>query len=243
MTHFPNTLIHFQNARWASASIASFHCCSHRAMPLSDRQREPGRSTMQMRLSAGFINRHGRHLLRSAAASIVVAGVTIGLVLGMTDGHAISAQDKYTVQVPEGLAFAEFRGFEDWHDRRGQPGRQQDRGDPRQSRDDRSLPRRRARQRQAVPRWRQDGKDPLDGDPDEGSAGPDHGAGRAARHRLHGARQQAISRTPARGDTRSSTTTPISETFKPLGTGSACGYACHTRVKAKDYVFTSYGQR
>ena len=31
--------------------------------------------------------------------------------------------------------------------------------------------------------------------------------------------------------------------FTPLGTGSNCGYACHTIVKAKDYVFTEYGKR
>jgi len=31
--------------------------------------------------------------------------------------------------------------------------------------------------------------------------------------------------------------------FKPVGTGSACGFACHTRVKARDFVFTSYGLR
>src|ERR1700743_3846419 len=31
--------------------------------------------------------------------------------------------------------------------------------------------------------------------------------------------------------------------FKPLGTGAACGYACHTLVKSKDYVFTSYPKR
>ena len=29
-------------------------------------------------------------------------------------GRAISAQDKYTLQVPDGLSFAEFRGYEDW---------------------------------------------------------------------------------------------------------------------------------
>jgi hypothetical protein len=29
-------------------------------------------------------------------------------------GGAIPAQDKYTVQVPDGLAFSEFRGYEDW---------------------------------------------------------------------------------------------------------------------------------
>jgi hypothetical protein len=36
---------------------------------------------------------------------------------------------------------------------------------------------------------------------------------------------------------------PASKGFKPVGTGSACGYACHTRVKARDFVFTSYGAR
>jgi hypothetical protein len=42
---------------------------------------------------------------------IVVATVALA-ALG---GRAISAQDKYTLQVPDGLAFAEFRGYEDWH--------------------------------------------------------------------------------------------------------------------------------
>jgi Cytochrome P460 len=32
----------------------------------------------------------------------------------LTAGVAISAQDKYDVQVPNGLAFSEFRGYEDW---------------------------------------------------------------------------------------------------------------------------------
>jgi hypothetical protein len=36
---------------------------------------------------------------------------------------------------------------------------------------------------------------------------------------------------------------PASKTFKPTGTGSGCGYMCHTRVKARDFVFTSYAQR
>jgi hypothetical protein len=34
--------------------------------------------------------------------------------LAVLSGAAISAQDKYTVQVPGGLAFSEFRGYEDW---------------------------------------------------------------------------------------------------------------------------------
>jgi len=32
-------------------------------------------------------------------------------------------------------------------------------------------------------------------------------------------------------------------TFKPLGTGATCGYECHTRVKARDFVFTGYPLR
>ena len=36
---------------------------------------------------------------------------------------------------------------------------------------------------------------------------------------------------------------PASDTFKPSVTGSACGYVCHTRVKARDFVFTSYARR
>src|SRR5258706_10133413 len=35
-------------------------------------------------------------------------------VLAVAGGRAISAQDKYTVKVPGGLAFSEFRGYEAW---------------------------------------------------------------------------------------------------------------------------------
>ena len=34
-----------------------------------------------------------------------------------------------------------------------------------------------------------------------------------------------------------------SKAFSPVGTGSSCGFACHTRVKAQDYVFTKYAPR
>src|SRR5258705_703723 len=39
----------------------------------------------------------------------IIAGV-----LAVVGGRAISAQDKYTVKVPGGLAFSEFRGYETW---------------------------------------------------------------------------------------------------------------------------------
>jgi Cytochrome P460 len=34
-----------------------------------------------------------------------------------------------------------------------------------------------------------------------------------------------------------------SDSFTPLGTGPGCGFACHTKVAAKDYVFTAFPKR
>jgi hypothetical protein len=37
---------------------------------------------------------------------------------------------------------------------------------------------------------------------------------------------------------------PASDTFRPDPTGVVtCGFACHTRVAVKDYIFTAYGRR
>ena len=42
-----------------------------------------------------------------------IALVTV--LLSLAGGSALSAQqDKYTLKVPGGLAFSEFRGYEDW---------------------------------------------------------------------------------------------------------------------------------
>ncbi|MBV9247934.1 MAG: cytochrome P460 family protein [Acetobacteraceae bacterium] len=43
--------------------------------------------------------------------------LTIAVIAGVTavaGGWAMSAQDKYTLKVPNGLAFSEFRGYETW---------------------------------------------------------------------------------------------------------------------------------
>src|SRR6185312_17208818 len=45
---------------------------------------------------------------RMRAIAIVTA---LGSALG---GRVVSAQDKYTLKVPGGLAFSEFRGYEAW---------------------------------------------------------------------------------------------------------------------------------
>ena len=36
---------------------------------------------------------------------------------------------------------------------------------------------------------------------------------------------------------------PASDSFSPSVTGAECGYACHTAVAAKDYIFTAYPRR
>ena len=47
---------------------------------------------------------------RTASSAILITAVVI-VGLG---SKAISAQDKYTVRVPNGLSFSEFRGYEGW---------------------------------------------------------------------------------------------------------------------------------
>jgi hypothetical protein len=44
----------------------------------------------------------------------ILATVIIAVVLAVLGGRAISARDKYTLRVPNGLAFSEFKGYEDW---------------------------------------------------------------------------------------------------------------------------------
>jgi hypothetical protein len=52
--------------------------------------------------------------LSAAAMSVAAAGAAIAVMLVGLGSGAISAQDKYTLQVPDGLAFSDFRGYEDW---------------------------------------------------------------------------------------------------------------------------------
>ena len=49
-------------------------------------------------------------MTRSPSWPIMITAVSLALVGGM----ALAAQDKYTLQAPEGLAFSDFRGYEDW---------------------------------------------------------------------------------------------------------------------------------
>src|SRR5881397_1567296 len=49
--------------------------------------------------------------MKSKGVRTIVIATALLSALG---GSAISAQEKYTVKVPGGLAFSEFRGYEGW---------------------------------------------------------------------------------------------------------------------------------
>jgi hypothetical protein len=49
--------------------------------------------------------------MRKASFSTIAIGAVSVSILG---GIALAAQDRYTVKVPDGLAFSEFKGYEDW---------------------------------------------------------------------------------------------------------------------------------
>src|SRR5215469_4477407 len=40
--------------------------------------------------------------------------VSVGALLSITAALVLGSQDRYTVKVPGGLAFAEFKGYESW---------------------------------------------------------------------------------------------------------------------------------
>ena len=60
----------------------------------------------QSEVSAGTVSK----MKNKGIQAIVIIVVLLAVVATM----AISAQDKYTVQVPNGLAFSDFRGYGDW---------------------------------------------------------------------------------------------------------------------------------
>ena len=181
-----------------------------------------------------------KHMLMIGMA-IVWAGVSGGL--------ALSAQDKYSVKVPGGLAFAEFKGYESWEviamsaNERvvaitvGNPA--------------------------MIEAYRA-------GIPANGKAVPD-GAKMAKVHWLPKKNEFFPDATVpgalvnvdfmVKDSTRfadsggwgyavfdynaaSDTFTPGTQAgTPPQGNDARCGFACHTRAKARDYVFTEYGKR
>ncbi|HEY1735673.1 MAG TPA: cytochrome P460 family protein [Methylovirgula sp.] len=173
--------------------------------------------------------------------SILLIAITAAAFAAL-GGKAISAQDKYTVNVPNGLAFAEFRGYEDWQTVAVS------------STDDTievilANP-------AMIEAYRA-------GVPGNGKNFPD-GSKIAKIHWNKTKSTEAPSPTTVPGTlhdvdfiARDSKRFPdtgnwgyaqfnydaASDSFSPEGTGYNCGYACHTLVKTKDYIFTGYPKR
>jgi len=179
---------------------------------------------------------------RQVLPKSALAGAAIVAVLAIGGGVALSAQDKYTVKVPDGLAFSEFRGFEDW-------------ATVAVSRTGDTIEVILANP-EMIKTYQAGaygtGKHFLDG---------------SKLAKIHwNVKQSAEAPSPttvpdtlhdidfmARDSKRFADTgnwgyaqfnyDPASDSFTPLGSGHDCGFSCHTIVKAKDYVFTSYGNR
>src|SRR5262245_45455890 len=174
---------------------------------------------------------------------------TAAVWLAALSGLAMSAQDKYTVKVPGGLAFAEFKGYEGWHAismSRNEKVVAMTLGNP-----------------VMIEAYQA-------GIPANGKPVPD-GAKMAKIHWIpkpneffkeatvpgtllnvdfmvkdskrfadSGGWGYAVFDYDAASDTFKPGTTAGTP---PQGNDAKCGFACHTRVKARDYVFTEYGKR
>jgi len=175
---------------------------------------------------------------RTSYSTVSIATV----LLSILGGIAFAAQDRYTLTVPGGLAFAEFRGYDNW-------------------------------QNVAVSQVRDGIKviaaNPVmidayrSGLPASGKTFPD---GSKIVKIEWSQKQNTVSpyfvmvpdtlmsvsfiekdskRFP---DTHGwayaqFTYDPATATFKPSVIGANCGYACHTKVAAQDYIYTAYPMR
>ena len=175
--------------------------------------------------------------------------VFVGVFLSVLVALALAAQDKYTVKVPGGLAFSEFKGYESWQlisISHSGPVMAATLGNPVMI------------------------KAYMDGMPGNGKPFPD-GAKMAKIHwvpkeleTFSGAMVPATQHDVdfmvkdskrfadsggwgwAAFEYNAATDrfTPATTADKPPQENDAkCGFACHTTVKNRDYVFTSYGHR
>jgi len=189
---------------------------------------------------------------RKALGAVVVVVASL-VVLGVVGGRVVTAQDagqgKYTVQVPGGLAFSEFRGYESWQTvsisqneklgavilanpvminayQSGIPGN----GKP--------FP---DGSKMAKIHWNPKKHETF---PDTTVPASLHDVDfmvkDSKRFSDSGGWGWAAFKYDAASDTFKPGT-PADE--PPQGNDAKCGLACHTIVKTRDYVFTDYGKR
>jgi hypothetical protein len=174
----------------------------------------------------------------------MITGVLV--ILGV---WAIAAQDKYTVKVPNGLAFSEFRGYESWQVvsisqdgplvaailanpvminayQAGIPGNSKPFPDG---------------SKMAKIHWTPKKMDVF---PAATVPGAQHDVDFMVKDSKRFADSGGWGYAVFDYDAASDTFTPGTLTDKPpQGNDAKCGFACHTRVKTRDYVFTDYGHR
>ena len=169
--------------------------------------------------------------------------------LAAVGGWAISAQDKYTLQVPNGLAFSEFKGYESWQVisisqdgphiaaivgnsvmidayLAGVPGNGKPFPDGAKMAKIHWIP----KKMEAFPAATVPGT----------QTDVDFMVKDSTRFADSGGWGWAVFDYDAASDTFTPGTmagTP------PQGNDAKCGFACHTLVKTRDYVFTDYGHR
>ena len=171
----------------------------------------------------------------------------IGLALAVLGGVAISAQDKYTLKVPGGLAFSEFRGYETWevisvsHNGEslavivGNPAMIEafkagipDNGKP--------FP---DGAKMAKIHWGAKTAETFPGQPFV--PGPQHDVDLMVKDSKQFADSGGWGYGAFEYDAASDTFRPANTSDTPPQENDAkCGFACHTIVKARDYVFTDY---
>ena len=189
---------------------------------------------------------------RIPAAVIVVASLAVS-VLAVLGGSAVIAQDtgqaKYTVRVPNGLAFSEFRGYEGWQTvsvsengglinvilanpltinayKSGIPGN----GKP--------FP---DGSKMAKIHWNSKKSETFPAATVPASLHDvDVMVKDSKRFADSGGWGYAFFKYDAASDTFTPATTADAP---PQGNDAKCGLACHTIVKTRDYVFTDYGKR
>jgi Cytochrome P460 len=177
--------------------------------------------------------------------SVGIAGTIAVLVAGA----AISAQDKYTLKVPNGLAFSEFKGYEGWQMiavsnagklavilgnpaminafKAGAPGN----GKP--------FP---DGARMAKIHWNEKKNEAEPGQP----LVPDtlHDVDFMVKDSKRFADSGGWGYVEFEYDTASESFRPGTTADQPpQGNDAKCGFACHTIVKNQDYVFTAYPKR
>src|SRR6202011_1960819 len=182
-------------------------------------------------------------------SSLISLSISVSIAV-LAAGVAISAQDKYTVQVPNGLAFSEFRGYEGWPViaisenggkiavitgnavmidayKEGVPGN----GKP--------FP---DGARMAKVHWIPKKQETYPGQPMV--PGTQHDVDFMVKDSKRFADSGGWGYAEFEYDAASDTFKPGTlDDQPPQANDAKCGFACHTIVQTRDYVFTEYGHR